>query len=106
MVETKEVEVRDKVYIIKRWTFDDSIVIDTFADAHADNLKEQQAFVVLNGVLSPKFETIDAVKQEDHETITRLWYEIQQFNTYDANFLSLLRNSSRLVVQPDGTRAP
>jgi len=106
LIDTLNVEARGKTYTIKRWSLDESILVDDFVEAHKNKFKEQQAFIVFTGVVTPKFESIEAVRQEDFETVAKLWYEIQNFNRYDTNFLSLLRKSSQQVVPPDVTRTP
>jgi len=109
--ETKTFEVRGKPYTIQRFGLEEGAVVDDLVDAVKidpsipinQSLVEKQAITVFYGTIEPKFESIDAVKKMDRETMLHLWVEIRRFNTYETSFLSLLRNSPSPGSQPEGT---
>lgn len=105
--ETTGVEVRGRNYLIKRFNFDESNAVDDYSEAHKDKRNEGIAFIVFSGTIkedgTPYFESVEAVKKEDHETVNRLWFEIDRFNKYDATFLLLLKNSSQQAARLAGT---
>jgi hypothetical protein len=105
LTDTKTVEVRGKAYIIKRWTFDEGIALDAFVDEHKDDFKGQQLFIVTLGVVNPKLST-EEWQKEDWETVAKLWYELQEYNRFDTDFLSLLRKSSQQVAQLGNVTSP
>jgi hypothetical protein len=87
------VTVRGANYTIKRYNLEEGSMVDRLLATNKDKLVEQQAIMVFYGTVEPKFESIEAVKASDRETVLHLWVEIQRFNTYETSFLSLLRNS-------------
>jgi len=90
--ETKQVTVRGTNYTIKRFNLEEGSLVDRLLASNKDKLVEQQAIMVFYGTAEPKFESIEAVKASDRETVLHLWVEIQRFNTYETSFLSLLKN--------------
>ena len=90
--ETKQVTVRGANYTIKRFNLEEGSVVDRLLTTNKDKLVEQQAIMVFYGTVEPKFESIEAVKAADRETVLHLWIEIQRFNSYETSFLSLLKN--------------
>jgi len=91
--ETKQVTVRGTKYTIKRFNLEEGSLVDRLVETNKGRLLEQQAVMVFYGTTDPKFESIEAVKAADKETVLHLWVEIQRFNAYETSFLSLLKNS-------------
>jgi hypothetical protein len=91
--ETKQVTVRGTKYTIKRFNLEEGSLVDRLIASNKDKLVEQQAIMVFYGTVEPKFESIEAVKAVDKETVLHLWVELQRFNVYETSFLSLLKNS-------------
>ena len=110
MTDTSPIEVRNKPYFIKRFTFGETNAIEDFTESHKNDRGANQAFIVFTGAVkedgTPYFESVEAVQKEDHETIIRLWFEIDRFNRYDTTFLLLLKNLSPPGAQPDAIRQP
>ena len=82
----KTITVRGTKYTIRRWTAE-------IADDANKAIKEGNKFhVVMLGTISPKFDSEEAMKQEDWETVEHLYLDIVQFNQMESAFLSRLRN--------------
>jgi hypothetical protein len=102
MSETKELKIRGKKYVIKRLGFVEGAETDDLL-RKATNVAESQAIQVFYGTVSPKFESLDAVKVADRETILHLWFEIRKFQEVEPSFLSLLKKSPLPESQPSKT---
>lgn len=91
--ETKTVVVRGITYTIKRFTAE-----DTWKVGKCKAGFEANAMQVFLGTVSPPFESAEAAKAADSEIFLHLFLEISDFNKYEPDFLSQLKNSPSLEL--------